>query len=114
MTPQENAFMKNLIMQNYRRRMKNFILNLFVFPAIVLICIFFEENMTANIVCIIGIIGLINFWIFFSTYISQNEVYNWFPWSVKKRQIEAMEQLIKGGADFKELSSSPALNEYFF
>jgi len=113
MTLQENAFMKNLIMQNYRRRMMFFILNLLVFPIIAFICIYFEEELTINTGLIMSIIGIAAFSRFFVRYILRPDGDNFFPWSIKKRQIKTMEQMVKGNANFEELKDYVQLNEYF-
>ncbi len=107
---QEIAFMKNLIMQNYRRRMAYFLLNLFVIIATSYFIYFFIEVKTIKELFLFIVLGGGVYQII-ATYES-NDHQRDYPWSIKKRQMKVLREVIKNGT-FEDFRGSVPMQEYF-
>ncbi len=110
MSLKEVAFMKNLIMQNYRRRMIYFILNFCVIVVVVLFLFqvefdpFEDKQLLFSVIC---------FSFFIQIMITYHMNENKYPWHIKKRQMTALREVYEGNGTFEELKNSPSLDEYF-
>ncbi len=118
MTLFEIAWMKNLIMQNYRRRMKNFILSLISVIIPIILCIYLkntvrdeEIKLTYQIFAVMVAVLLAARMLFVY---NGDDHQNDLPWSIKKRQMRTLEEGIKHGGTFEDLKHCVPLQEYFY
>lgn len=112
MTLQENAFMKNLIMQNYQRRMRAFFVFILISVISETLVIYFFKDEAALGVCLLGVFSISFMYLVFRYHVNGDSQSD-FPWKIKKRQLIALYDHSKGNGDFSELASSPCLAEYF-
>jgi hypothetical protein len=113
MTLKETAFMVDLIKANYRRRMIGFLVNMVViFIAIILVFLIKPSDnfmgFLQGISLIVAVLALVRMLLVYYSTDNQSD----FPWSIRKRQMFALQETIKAKADFEDLGSSVPLQEY--
>jgi multidrug transporter EmrE-like cation transporter len=116
MTLFEIAWMKNLIMQNYRRRMRNFILSLISVIIPIVFFIYFkntirDEEIKLTYQILTAMVAILFAARMLFVYKSKDDV-NDLPWSVRNRQLDSLQNCIKDGS-FEDLKFSVPLQEYF-
>lgn len=112
MTLQETAFMINLIKSNYRRRMTNFMFNIFALLLPATIYIYLEGNLTISQIIVLALTTCAALWRITIVYFEKDDIGYGLPWQIKKRQVIALNE--NKDAPFDEMRSSVRLQEYFF
>ena len=114
MNLQEIAFMVNLIISNYRRRLLYLYINLILAIVPALIIVFYRDSslvvMWCGVICVLASgYGFVKYAIHPNTFDDTPSL----PWTIKKWQMKALRELAEGKQDFAELRRCPALHEYF-
>lgn len=108
MNLQEIAFMKNLIMQSYRREISIYLINLIIIIATPGLCLFLttKENVIGIVITfLIFVISLIRF--VYAYEIDGQTT----PWKTRNFRLNALRQHKEG--TFEEMRSSPCFSEFF-
>ncbi|MFA6397522.1 MAG: hypothetical protein WDK96_01585 [Candidatus Paceibacterota bacterium] len=115
-TAVEEAFMKSLIMKNYRRRMMSFYFFLIIIVVSFLMIVIFwpESKMTITATSWIFICSVVTFVlssiIFIAVYFDEDEN---CPWIIENKQITTLRGVIGEKGKFEDLKDSENLKEYF-
>lgn len=106
-TLQEQVFMKDLIMRNYRRRLLVFLIILLFTITVVI------YTLVAGIKSIEGISAAILSVFCLSAMTIKYGLDIWTPWYRKNRELETLRNHVFGQSNFEELKNSVAMSCYF-
>ena len=112
-TLQEQAFMKDLIMKCYRRRLLVFLVNLTLVLVGIYTLVFYSDIRSGYgpFVLVATIVAAGRMILCYMTPIGERN--DLLPWKKKDNELETVSNYVYSGAEFEEMSSSVLLQPYF-